>query len=161
MRPPMIVLFVLLGSWLVFRAMGAFGVPLFGTWHDAARYALAAMFFFTAISHFTRMKHDQASMVPKIFAHPLAVIYFTGALEFLGAVGLLAPRFAALAGICLILLARGDVPGEHQGSARAFDAGRPPGYASVAARAHANALHWAAVVVDKIMAGELGLRVIF
>ncbi len=104
MRPPMIVLFVLLGSWLVFRAMGAFGVPLFGTWHDAARYALAAMFFFTAISHFTRMKHDQASMVPKIFAHPLAVIYFTGALEFLGAVGLLAPRFAALAGICLILL---------------------------------------------------------
>jgi uncharacterized membrane protein len=100
----MIVLFLLLGSWLVFRAVGAVGVPLFATWQDAARYALAVMFFFTTISHFTRMKHDLARMVPKAFPYPLVVIYFTGVLEFFGAVGLLAARFAALAGICLILL---------------------------------------------------------
>jgi uncharacterized membrane protein len=100
----MIVLFVLLGSLLAFRAMGAFGMALFATWHDAARYALAAMFLFTAISHFTRVKHEHARMVPKIFPYPLGVIYFTGVLEFLGAVGLLASRFAALAGACLMLL---------------------------------------------------------
>ena len=95
---------MLFGLWLIFRAIGALGVPPFATWHDAARYALAAMFFFTAITHFTRMKHEHARMVPKVFAYPLVVIYITGVLEFLGAAGLLAPRFAALAGVCLIVL---------------------------------------------------------
>jgi uncharacterized membrane protein len=100
----MIVLCVLFGLWLIFRGVGALGVPLFATWHDSARYALAAMFFFTAITHFTRMKREHARMVPKVFPYPLAVIYFTGVLEFLGAGGLLEPRFAGLAGVCLIVL---------------------------------------------------------
>jgi uncharacterized membrane protein len=100
----MIVLSVLFGLWLIFRGVGALGVPLFATWHDAARYALAAMFFFTAITHFTGMKREHARMVPKVFRHPLAMIYFTGVLEFLGAAGLLLPRFAAFAGVGLIVL---------------------------------------------------------
>jgi uncharacterized membrane protein len=100
----MIVLFVLLGLWAVLRGIGSLGVAMFGNWHDAARYALAGMFVFTAVSHFTPMKHDQARMVPRIFPRPLAVIYFTVVLEFLGAVGLVIPRFETLAEFCLIAL---------------------------------------------------------
>jgi len=39
-------------------------------------------------------------MVPR----PLLLVYFTGLLEFMGAVGLLLPRFRSVAGICLIVL---------------------------------------------------------
>jgi uncharacterized membrane protein len=98
------VLFVLLTSWLGFRAIGALGVTAFGTWRDAARYALALMFVFTGTAHFNRMKHDLARMVPAIFPRPLALVYLTGICEFLGAAGLLLPRFRSFAGICLIAL---------------------------------------------------------
>jgi uncharacterized membrane protein len=98
------VLFVLLTSWLGFRAIGALRVTAFGTWRDAAPYALALMFVFTGTAHFNRMKHDLARMVPTIFPRPLALVYITGICEFLGAAGLLLPRFRSLAGICLIAL---------------------------------------------------------
>ena len=44
----MIVLVLLLASWLIFRGIGAMGVPSFATWHASARYALVVMFVFTA-----------------------------------------------------------------------------------------------------------------
>lgn len=43
-------------------------------------------------------------MVPNVFPHPLALIYITGVLEFLGAAGLLFPEFRAAAAFCLIAL---------------------------------------------------------
>jgi uncharacterized membrane protein len=43
-------------------------------------------------------------MVPAMFPQPAALVYFTGTLEFMGAAGLLLPRFRSLAGICLIVL---------------------------------------------------------
>ena len=62
------------------------------------------MFVFTGIAHFNRLKHDLARMVPDVFPRPMLLIYLTGVLEFMGAVGLLLPRFRSLAGICLIAL---------------------------------------------------------
>lgn len=100
----MLVLGVLFTSWLVFRGMGALGIAAFATWQDSARYALVVMFVVTGIAHFNKMKHDLARMVPAVFPRPLVVIYVTGALEFLGVLGLLLPRFRSLAGICLIVL---------------------------------------------------------
>jgi uncharacterized membrane protein len=100
----MAVLVVLFASWLVFRGIGALGVASFASWQDSARYALAVMFVFTGIAHFNKMKHDLARMVPEVFPQPLRLIYITGALEFLGALGLLLPTFQRLAGICLIAL---------------------------------------------------------
>jgi uncharacterized membrane protein len=46
-------------------------------------------------------------MIPSLFPRPLLIVYVTGILELLGAVGLLLPRFKSLAGICLILLLLG------------------------------------------------------
>ena len=100
----MAVLIVLFGAWLVLRGIGALGVGALATWQHSACYALALMFVFTGIAHFNRLKHDLARMVPAVFPWPMLLIYLTGVLEFMGAVGLLLPRFRSLAGICLIAL---------------------------------------------------------
>lgn len=97
----LIVLFV---SWLIFRGMGEFGIHGLATWRDSARYALAVMFLFTGTTLFTRIKHDMAKMIPSFFPRPMLLVYLTGALELLGAAGLLLPQFRSLAGICLIAL---------------------------------------------------------
>jgi uncharacterized membrane protein len=100
----MVVVLVLFGSWLILRSIGALGVTALGTWHDSVRYALAIMFVFTGVAHFNKMRHDLARMIPSYFPRPMLIVYITGVFEFLGAAGLLLPRFRFLAGIGLILL---------------------------------------------------------
>jgi uncharacterized membrane protein len=100
----MVVLIVLFTSWLAFRGIGALGVSALATWQRSTAYALALMFVFTGIAHFNKMKRDLVRMVPAVFPRPMMLIYLTGVLEFMGAVGLLLPRFRSLAGICLIAL---------------------------------------------------------
>ena len=103
----MTVLIVLLVSWLIFRLLGGFGVPIFLAWHDCLRYALAVMFLFTSIAHFNRLRHDLARMIPSFFPAPMALVYVTGALELAGAIGLMLPhhihRFAAYFLIALLV----------------------------------------------------------
>jgi uncharacterized membrane protein len=103
----MLVLMVLLVAWLVFRAIGAAGVEALASWQDSARYALVVMFIFTATAHFNKMKHDLAQMIPPYFPRPLLIVYITGALELLGAAGLVVAQFRRLAGVCLIALLSG------------------------------------------------------
>ncbi|HET6178081.1 MAG TPA: DoxX family protein [Candidatus Sulfotelmatobacter sp.] len=100
----MLVLIVLLASWLVLRGIGAVGVHALASWQDSARYALVVMFVFTASAHFNKMKHDLARMIPAFFPRPLLIVYVTGVLEILGALGLVLPECRRLAGICLIAL---------------------------------------------------------
>jgi uncharacterized membrane protein len=78
----------------------------FDTWVDSARVALALMFLFTAAAHFTRMKEDLVRMVPPSFPNPRALVFATGVLEILGAIGLLVPatRRPAAWGLALLLL---------------------------------------------------------
>ncbi len=142
----MAVLIVLFGSWLVFRGIGALGVGALATWQDSARYALALMFVFTGIAHFNRMKHDLVRMVPAIFRRPMLLIYLTGVLEFIGAVGLLLARFRSLAGLFLIALLIGDVPRQRERGAQGNDSGRQTGDASMAAGAYTGLVYWAFVV---------------
>jgi uncharacterized membrane protein len=100
----MAVLIVLFASWLILRGIGALGISALATWHDSVQYALAVMFVFTGVAHFNKMKQDLARMIPSFFPQPMLIVYLTGVCEFLGAAGLLIPKFRALAGICLILL---------------------------------------------------------
>lgn len=92
---------------LVLRALGALGVAAFPTWLDSARVALALTFLFTASAHFTRMKEDLVRMVPPSFPNPRAIVFATGVLEILGAIGLLVPaaRGPAAWGLALLLVA--------------------------------------------------------
>jgi uncharacterized membrane protein len=103
-NPRVAVLIVLFGSMLAFRAAGALGVSAFATLVVCVRWAMAAMFLVTGVSHFTKFRHEMAAMVPKIFPAPMAMVYFTGVCEIAGAVGLLLPQTRAIAGICIILL---------------------------------------------------------
>ena len=96
-------LLVLIVSFLLLRAVGWLGVKQLSSWRDAGRGALAIMFLFTGISHFTSMKYDFAAMIPAPLPNDLWVIYLTGVLEIAGAIGLLIPQTRKLAGICLAL----------------------------------------------------------
>ena len=98
---PLIVLFV---SLLVFRGLGVLGVPLFFTWYGSIIWALSVMVLFTASAHFTSLKEDLIKLVPKPFPYPRQIIFVTGILEILGAIGLLIPQLRTAAGICLAIL---------------------------------------------------------
>src|SRR5262245_8884178 len=103
----MLVLVVLFGSLLLYRALGALGVPVFATWLDSARFALATMFGFTAISHFAPMRRDLIAMVPPSLPRPDLLVFATGVLELAGAAGLLieSTRFWAACGLILLMAA--------------------------------------------------------
>ncbi|HZH03335.1 MAG TPA: DoxX family protein [Myxococcaceae bacterium] len=88
----MISLFVLLGSFIGFRLAGALGVDAFNGWSASGRWALAAMFIFTGMSHFfPAMRQDFIRMVPPVLGAPGFWVAFTGACEIAGALGLLFP----------------------------------------------------------------------
>ncbi len=101
------VLAVLFGSLVLYRVLGAFGVSLFGSWMVSARFALATMFVFTAVSHFAPMRKDLIAMVPPSLPHPGLLVSFTGVMELAGAAGLLfeATRFWAACGLILLMAA--------------------------------------------------------
>jgi len=100
----MIVVGVLVVSLLLFRAAGAFGVTALASWVASTRGALAVMFLFVGVLHFTRRGRDEmARMVPNVFGNAVAIIYWTGVCEIAGAIGILIPRTRVLAGVCLIL----------------------------------------------------------
>jgi len=102
--PEMIVVAVLVISLLLFRAAGALGVAALASWVAATRYALATMFITTGTGHFNHTRFELERMVPQVFPHRMAIVYFTGICEFAGAVGIVIPQFRNLAGICLIVL---------------------------------------------------------
>lgn len=122
----MLVLFVLLICLLLFRALGAFGVSVFTTWIACTRYALAVMFLFTSTAHFTKMRHDLARMMPKAFANPMAMVYFTGVCEILGAIGILIPRTRSLAGLCLLIFLVGGRPANIKAAFESLTVGGRP-----------------------------------
>ncbi len=104
--------FVMLGVWALARGIGLWaGVGGLDEWSGSARIALAVTFLMTGIMHFTRMRQDFARMVPRMFVEPMAIVYFTGLCEILGAVGILVPGTRRVAGICLAILLVVLLPG--------------------------------------------------
>jgi uncharacterized membrane protein len=103
----MAVFVVLFASLLVFRLLGFIGVTAFDSWVVSARVALATMFLFTAMAHFTRMKNDLIAMVPPALPRPDLLIFVTGIAELAGAAGLLIPAttFWAAVGLIVLMLA--------------------------------------------------------
>jgi uncharacterized membrane protein len=97
-----IVLLILVLSCLIFRGLGFAGIPAFATWQASARDALSLMLAFTGIAHFTFMNEDFVHMMPPSIPWPRALVYFTGACEIAGAVGLLLPEFRRAAAYALI-----------------------------------------------------------
>lgn len=99
-------LIVMLVVWVLARAAGAAGVlPHAASWTGALVFAFAAMFIFTAVSHFhPRTRPDLIRMVPATLPSPGLLVSATGVLELLGAIGLLVPQTQAAAAYALALL---------------------------------------------------------
>jgi len=99
-------LIVMIAVWLVARLFGALTLwSAANSWDGALRVALAAMFLFTAVSHFhPRTRGDLVRMVPPALPAPGALVTITGALELMGAIGLLHPSTAVAAAYCLLAL---------------------------------------------------------
>src|SRR5919112_2821966 len=105
---PLVILVI---SFILLRGIGLLGVRRLSSWREAGLLAVAIMFFFTGVTHFTDMKYDYAAMLPGFAPMKVSIIYLTGALQILGAIGLLIPRTRRLAGICLALLLVAMFPG--------------------------------------------------
>jgi uncharacterized membrane protein len=103
----MVILAILIVTMLLARLLGGSGIEGLDSWPAATRVGLSSMFLFTALAHFNSMRNDLARMLPPIVRQPLAVIYFTGVCEILGAIGLLLPftRFYAATALILFLIA--------------------------------------------------------
>lgn len=100
----MVPLYVLLGSFVLFRAIGFAGIAAFASWPSALRAALLVMFLLTASAHFGRGRGDLIRMVPSAFPRPDLLVTITGILEVLGALGLLFTTTRPLASVCLALM---------------------------------------------------------
>jgi uncharacterized membrane protein len=123
----MIVLFVLVGSAVLFRALGLFGVPFFATWRDSTLCALTVLFCFTGIAHFGSTRTEIEKMIPPWVPSPRRIVMWTGILEILGAVGILIPETRFVAGICLIAFLVAVFPANiHVAKTGATVAGRVP-----------------------------------
>lgn len=67
-----------------------------------ARVGLSCFFAFTALGHFIKTE-EMTAMLPPVVSRPYEIIYVTGVLELLGAIGIWIPRLRRLTGICLLL----------------------------------------------------------
>jgi uncharacterized membrane protein len=73
------------------------------------RISLAVLLIFTGTAHFYKTQ-EMALMLPDYLSYKSEIIYITGVLELLSAIGVLIPRVSRLAGICLILMFVGFLP---------------------------------------------------
>ncbi|TDB84183.1 hypothetical protein E1264_25520 [Actinomadura sp. KC216] len=94
------------------RLLGALGVRRFTDWTVCAAYAMAAMLVLTGMVRFVPdsvasmpSAQELARMVPPFVPFPLAMVYLTGVLELLIAVGLVVTRtrWSAAAGLAVML----------------------------------------------------------
>jgi uncharacterized membrane protein len=68
------------------------------------------MFLFASTTHFSKMRHHLARMMPAVFSNPMPLVYFTGVCEVLGAIGILVPQTRSLAGLCLFVFLLAVLP---------------------------------------------------
>ncbi|AWT56662.1 DoxX family protein [Mycolicibacterium smegmatis] len=90
---------------VIARIVGLLGVVYVGTWSSAVAVGLAAMFVLTGIAHFVNpLRRDMIAIVPPRLPAPGLLVTVTGALELLGAAGLLYPPTRVAAAVCLFVL---------------------------------------------------------
>ena len=74
-----------------------------------ARVGLSLFFAFTALGHFA-LTEAMSEMLPPAVPYRVELIYLTGILELLGAVGVWIPRLTKLTGLLLIAMLVGILP---------------------------------------------------
>lgn len=86
----------------------------------SGKIAMAAMLIFTAVGHFAFTK-GMAMMVPDVIPFKKGVVYITGLLEIIFAVGLLIPQYVEVTSWALIVFLIVMVPGNIKAAMRHID----------------------------------------
>lgn len=101
-------LIVLLSTFLISLIIIRFSTKKFN-WKRSGRIAMSVMLVFTAIGHFA-FPIGMSKMIPDIFPMKLELVYITGVLEILFAIGLLIPRFQKITGLLVVLFFVSIIP---------------------------------------------------
>jgi uncharacterized membrane protein len=99
MKPLIVLISVFSIAWIVLTLIGGYQQPL----TLSARIAMSVMLCFTSTAHFFFVK-GMTMMIPNSIPFKQALIYITGILEIMAAIGLLLPGFRILAAWLLILM---------------------------------------------------------
>lgn len=103
------LLLLLLGPYLILTLVARW-IPRFKIASSKrARVGLSLFFLVTAIAHFISTE-QMAAMIPPSIPYRVELIYVTGVLELLGAIGIWIPRLERLTGLLLILMLIGLLP---------------------------------------------------
>lgn len=103
------LLLLLIAPYLILTLVGRW-IPTFKLASaKRARIGLSLFFIFTSVGHFISTK-EMAAMLPASVPYRIELIYLTGILELLGAIGVWIPRLMRLTGLLLILMLIGLLP---------------------------------------------------
>ena len=103
------LLLLLVTPYMVITVVGSLIPKFLIASRTRARVGVSLFFIFTSIGHFIRTA-EMSAMLPPWVPGRIEVIYITGVLEFLGAVGIWVPRLMRLTGFLLILMLIGLLP---------------------------------------------------
>lgn len=87
-----------------------------------ARIGLSLFFIFTSIGHFLSTE-AMAEMLPPSIPYRIELIYLTGVLELLGAIGVWVPGLMRITGVLLILMLIGILPANVYSAIKRVDFG--------------------------------------
>ncbi|MBS4196637.1 DoxX family protein [Bacillus sp. FJAT-49870] len=100
----MVPFYVLVTTFLLFKAIGLIGVHYFEGWHTSLQGAVALMLLLTASAHWGKRRYDLISMVPPAFPRPDWIVTATGLLEIAGAIGIMFQATSKVASLGLAVL---------------------------------------------------------
>lgn len=103
------LILLLITPYLVLTVLGRWNATFRVPAPTRAKVGLSLFFLFTAIGHFIRTE-EMAAMLPASAPYRVELIYITGILELLGAIGVWIPRLSKLTGFLLILMLIGILP---------------------------------------------------
>ncbi len=103
------LLLLLLVPYLVLTLLGKWNSTFQIASPKRARVGLSLFFLFTSIGHFIKTG-EMAEMLPPSVPYRTGLIYLTGILELLGAIGVWIPRLMRLTGFLLIFMLIGILP---------------------------------------------------
>jgi uncharacterized membrane protein len=113
---------VLLFSYLLLYLINRYGLKRKFTTDLIGRTALAFMLVFTGSSHFF-MEDQMVQMLPDFLPGKYMIVYLTGVIEFIAAVGLLVKKTSRLASVMLILFFVSVLPANIIGSLNRVELG--------------------------------------
>src|SRR5688572_436957 len=97
------LLLLLVGPYLLLTLAGRWSSNFQIAPSIRARVGLSLFFIFTGLGHFIRTQ-EMAAMLPLNVPYRTELVYLTGILELLGAIGVWIPRLTRLTGFFLILM---------------------------------------------------------